>query len=549
MSSGFPASGPFAPLRLPVYRNIWSASLVSNAGFLIQGVGAAWAMAAMSTADMVSMVQTATFLPLALFAIPAGALADMYDRRKAQMAALLLSLSAAVLMTAVSAGGLMTPWVLLALCFLLGCGFALFGPAWQSSAGEQVPLEVLPQAVALNGISYNIARAIGPAMGGVIVAAAGATAAFAINAVFYVPILLALLAWKRVVEPPRLPPEGIVRAVVSGVRYIVHMAPVRSAVMRSFVIGLLGAPLMSLVPLVSRDLLGGGASTFGLLLGCFGGGAVVGIFVLQPLRRFRNETVVRGCSLVLGAAVAVLAVSTSVMLSALVLACAGMAWMTTFAILSVSLQLFVPRWVVGRAVATLQATTSLGIALGSWLWGVSALHYGLAPTLLITAALLLLSPLLARSLRIADRSSSAQTASDQLPEPEVRLGISGRSGPIVIDVQYRIPAERARDFYHLMREVERIRKRNGAYDWSLSRDLADPQLWSERYRCPTWNDYLRHRARRTLEEVSVQRSAAELHVGLDPIQVRRWLERPAGSVRWQAEAPDRGDPPMPLAGS
>lgn len=539
----------FKPLRTPAFRNIWTASLASNAGLLIQGVGAAWAMAQMATADLVSMVQTAAFLPLALFAIPAGAIADMYDRRKVQMVALTISLIGASAMTLVSWAGWMTPWALLGFCFLVGTGFALLGPAWQAAVGEQVPPEDLAQAVALNGISYNIARAIGPAVGGFIVAIVGVTAAFAVNALFYVPILLALLAWKRKVEPARLPPEGLSRAVLTGVRYIAHMQPVRSAVVRAFAMGLLGAPLLSLIPLVSRDLLSGGASTFGFLLGCFGGGAVAGIFILPPLRRFRNEVVVRGCTLVVAAGMAVLALSASLPLSAAALAFTGMAWMIVFAILGVSLQLFVPRWVVGRSVATLQAGTALGVAVGSVCWGVLAEREGVAVALGAAAACLALSPLLAFVLRVADRSVSAESVSDMPAESPVSLGITGRSGPIAIDLQYRIPADRARDFYALMGEVRRIRARNGAYDWSLSRDLDDPEVWLERYRCPTWDDYLRHRGRRTVEEFLVQRQAAELHFGIEPIRVRRWLERPPGSVRWRDEVPDRGDQQISLPGS
>lgn len=539
----------FLPLRTATFRNIWVASLVANTGFLIQSVGSAWAMAGMAPADMVAMVQTATFLPMALFAIPAGAIADMYDRRKAQMISLSLALLAAALMTLVSALGLMSPWTLLGFCFLVGSGVAFFGPAWQSAVGEQVPPSILPQAVALNGISYNIARSFGPAVGGLIVAALGVTAAFAINALFYLPILFALYAWRRVVEPSRLPPEGLPRAVVSGLRYIANMLPVRRAVMRSFVSGLLGAALLSLMPLVSRDLLGGGATTFGVLLGCFGIGAVGGIFVLEPLRAFSNEMVVRGCSLVLAASAAVMACSGSLLLTSLVLVAAGTSWMMLMTIVAIALQLLVPRWVVGRAVATMQATTALGIAAGSWAWGTVARDHGVATALLIAAVLLLLSPLLGIFLRIADRTASAETVEGALDDPDVKLGITGRSGPISIEVQYRIPAERARDFYNLMREVQGIRSRNGAYDWALSRDIADPEVWCERYRCPTWNDYLRQRERRTVEEAEIQKRAMDLHFGLEPVRVKRWLDRPSGSVRWSAETPDRGDAQLPLTGS
>lgn len=536
------ANGTFAPLSVPTYRNIWLASMVANTGSLIQIVGSAWLMAEMSTPDRVALVQTATFLPMALFAILAGAISDMCDRRKVQIAALAVSLAGATLMTLASILGWMTPTALLGFCFLIGTGTAFFGPAWQSSVGEQVPRDLLPQAVGLNGVSYNVARSLGPALGGVLVAALGATFAFGVNALCFLPILFALSRWQRVVEVSRLPPEGLLRSVHSGLRYIVHMQPVRQAVLRGFLVCFIGSALQALMPLMARDLLGGGAQTYGILLGCFGVGAVSGIFVLQPLRsRFGNELVVRGGCCALGICLALLSMSGNMLLSCVILFVAGISWMVLVTVIGIALQLFVPRWVVGRAVATLHASVALGVASGSYLWGLFTLDFGVAMAMRIAAVLLVLSPLLGLVLRIADRNASPESDDSQLAEPDVKLGISGRSGPISIEVQYRIAPDKARDFYNLMREIQRIRNRNGAYDWALSREIADPWTWSERYRCSTWDDYLRLRGRRTLEESAIQQRAVEMHIGIEPIRIRRWLDRPSGSVRWREEVPDRGD--------
>ena len=539
MTSG---NGTFAPLSVPTYRNIWLASMVSNTGSLIQIVGSAWLMAEMSTPDRVALVQTATFLPTALFAILAGAISDMYDRRKVQMASLAISLIGATLMTLASMSGLMTPAVLLGFCFLIGTGGALFGPAWQSSVGEQVPRDLLPQAVGLNGVSYNVARSLGPAIGGVLVAALGATFAFATNALCYLPILFALSQWKRVVEVSRLPPEGLLRSVHSGLRYIVHMQPVRHAVLRGFLVCFIGSALQALMPLMARDLLGGGAQTYGVLLGCFGVGAVSGIFVLQPLRsQFGNELVVRVSCCTLGLSLGLLSLSSSMPLSCLILFAAGISWMVLVTVIGIALQLFVPRWVVGRAVAILHASIALGVASGSYLWGLVTVEFDVAVAMQIAAVLLMFSPLLGLVWRIADRNASPESDDSLLVEPDIKLGISGRSGPISIEVHYRIDPDKARDFYNLMREIQRIRNRNGAYDWSLSRDIADPWTWSERFRCSTWDDYLRLRGRRTLEETAFQQRATDMHLGLEPLRTRCWLDRPSGSVRWSEAVPDRGD--------
>lgn len=546
-SAGDDSSGIFSPLREATFRNMWFSSTVSNTGGLIQSVGAAWVMASISTADNVALVQTASFLPMALFALPAGAIADIYDRRRVQMLFLSLSLVAAALMTVVSLMGLITPWVLLGFCFLVGCGGALSAPARGASVGEQVPKALIPQAVALNNISYNLARSVGPALGGVIVAAFGATVAFAINSLSYLPMLESLRRWKREAEVSRLPPEGLARSISAGVRYIVNMQPVRRAILRAFIACFLGAALPSLLPLVARDLLGGDAKIFGLLLGCFGIGAVSGIFVLQPLRTsIGNENTVRACSLVVAASLAVLAFSTSLLIDMVILLAAGMAWMVMTTSISITVQLFVPRWVMGRAIATTSASTSLGVALGSWLWGAVAEDHGLPFVFQVAAVALALSLILGRYLPVADRSTSVESDDRVLDDPEVKLGITGRSGPISIELQYRIPSEQARDFYNLMREMQLVRTRSGAYDWALSRNLADPELWSECFRCPTWDDYLRHRSRRTLEDAELHSRAQAMHVGMEPIKVLRWLDRPSGSVRWQEEAPDRGDDALQL---
>src|SRR6202045_3694132 len=237
----FAADGITAPLRHSIFRRIWLASLLSNLGILIQGVGAAWAMTQMtSSADKVALVQTALMLPVMLISMPAGAIADMHDRRVVAMISLSIALSGATALTVLAWLGMITPYVLLALCFVVGSGMALFGPAWQSSVSEQVPSETLPSAVALNGISYNIARSFGPAIGGIVVATAGAVAAFAANALLYLPLLMVLFLSNRVSEPSRLPRERLNRAIVSGVRYIANSPSIRIVLGRRLVTGVIG---------------------------------------------------------------------------------------------------------------------------------------------------------------------------------------------------------------------------------------------------------------------------------------------------------------------
>src|SRR4051794_568695 len=384
-----------APLRHSVFRRIWLASLVSNLGILIQGVGAAWAMTQMtSSADKVALVQTALMLPIMLISMPAGAIADMYDRRVVALLSLSIALAGSVGLTVLAWRGLVNPNLLLAFCFIVGSGMALFGPAWQSSVSEQVPAETLPSAVALNGISYNIARSFGPAIGGLVVAAAGAVAAFAANAVLYIPLLIVLFLWRRVSEPSRLPREQLSRAMVSGARYILNSPPVRIVLTRTLVTGIAGGSVSALMPLVARDLLHGGAQTYGIMLGAFGMGAVIGALNIGEIRkRLSGEASVRTCAVTMALAIAVIAISTEPVLTAAALVLAGSVWMLAVALFNIGVQLSAPRWVAGRSLAAFQAAIAGGIAIGSWGWGHLTDLVGVEMALLVSAAAMSVSPL------------------------------------------------------------------------------------------------------------------------------------------------------------
>jgi MFS family permease len=530
-----------APLRHAVFRRIWLASLVSNLGILIQGVGAAWAMTQMTTsADKVALVQTALMLPIMLIAMPAGAIADMHDRRVVAMVSLAIAFVGATALTVMFWLGLVTPNILLALCFVVGSGMALFGPAWQASVSEQVPAETLPAAVALNGISYNIARSFGPAVGGIVVATAGAVAAFAVNAVLYLPLMVVLFLWNRTHEPSRLPRERLNRAIVSGVRYIANSPSIRVVLIRTLVTGVIGGSISSLMPLVARDLLHGGAQTYGIMLGAFGMGAVFGALNISEVRRrMSGEAAVRACTISLAGAIAAVAMSTNAVLTAIALVLAGAVWMLAVALFNIGVQLSAPRWVAGRSLAAFQASIAGGIAMGSWGWGHLTDIAGVEIALLVSAGLMLLSPLLGIWLRMPPVGARNEPPAEALADPEVRLSLTGRSGPLVVEIEYRVAQDNARAFHNVMQEVQLSRQRNGAYGWSIARDIADPELWTERYHCPTWLDYLRQRSRATQSERALHQRAIDFHLGPGPIRVRRMLERPFGSVRWKEDTPDR----------
>ncbi|MCK1676771.1 MFS transporter [Bradyrhizobium sp. 150] len=534
--------GISAPLRVPVFRRIWLASLLSYLGILIQGVGAAWAMTQMTpSAGAVALVQTALTLPMMLMSMAAGAIADMYDRRIVMLLALSIALCGAIALTALEVWGRATPDLLLALCFVVGSGMALLWPSWVSAVSEQVPPEALPSAVALDGISYNVARIVGPALGGVVVATAGAVAAFAVNALLYLPLMAALLVWKRVVKPQRLPRERFGRAIVSGVRYIINSPSIKVVLARSMTTGAVGVAIVALLPLVVRDLLHGGAQTYGIMLGAFGLGAIIGALCLSEVRkRLSGEVAVRACTLSLGGAIAAVALSGDPALTALGLVVAGAMWMTTFTMFNVGVQLSAPRWVAGRSLAAYQASYSGGMAIGSWGWGYLADLAGIETTLAISAILMLASPVLGIWLRMP-RISARGEEPEAIGDPEVRLALTERSGPLVVEIEYQVAIENAQAFHNLMQEIRLSRQRNGAYGWSIARDIADPEMWTERYHCPTWLDYLRQRNRWTESDLALDRNALAFHIGPNAMRIRRLLVRPFGSLRPKDEESDRAE--------
>lgn len=393
--------------------------------------------------------------------------------------------------------------------------------------------------MALGSISYNVARSFGPAVGGVIVLAAGPQAAFATNALAYLPLLAAFFLWRRKHVVPRLPPEGIARAIISGTRYALHSFPVRTSMLRAFAFGLACASAVALAPLVARDLLKGNASTYGLLLGCTGVGAVAGALHINKVKtQVKAEHALRWCAIISALMIIIVGLSRNLLLSGAAMAINGATNILTIALLNVGVQLSVPRWVTARALSWFQASITGGFAVGAVIWGRAAQIWGVEYAFLASGTALMLTPLIGllmpiRSTRLADVEMV-----EMGNEPEVALAITARSGPIAIELDYQVDPDNARHFYNVMLKLQRARLRNGAFDWSLSRDIADPAAWTERFHFPTWEDYLRQRSRFTHSDRRLQASADAFNRGDRSTRVRRYLERPFGSVRWRAASPD-----------
>jgi|TARA_R110002126_G_scaffold86592_1_gene209009 MFS family permease len=519
--------GILGSLRNPVFRALWVSAVISNTGGMIQQVGAAWMMTLLTSSQgMVALVQAAVTMPIMVVSIAAGVLADNYERRTVLLCAQAFMLIMSILLTGLAFAGLLTPWLLLTFTFLIGCGMGLHNPSWQASFSELVPREDLPSAVAMNAMGMNVTRSVGPALGGVITATLGAAAAFAMNALTYFVLIGALLSWKPIKRERTLPRERFLSALVAGLRYMMLSPEIMAINLRGFVFGAGAISMQALLPLVARDALGGGAQIFGILLGAFGLGAVVGALNAARVRaRMSNENVVRAGSALFALCCIMVAVSQSLMLSVLVIFISGTCWLNVNSLLNVSVQLASPRWVLGRMIAIFMSFIFGGMAMGSWLLGWIAETQSLTTAFFVAAGILVVSLCWGLFAPLQVSGDLNLDPVDRHAAHALKLDLNRRSGPILIMVHYKIAQADVTAFLALIAERRRVHMRDGARRWTLLRDLENPDIWIESYSFPTWTEYLRHTERRTKADDDVIRRLLALHCGPEPVRAQRTIER------------------------
>lgn len=526
-----PPSSALAPLRRPFFRALWIATLFSNIGTWVQSVGAAWLMTSIApSADMVALVQSAMALPTLAFSLAAGAVADIWDRRTVLLIAQGWMLVAAALLAAITYLGLITPGLLLVLTFALGAGAAFYGPAWQASVSELVPREELPEAIAINSVGFNIARSIGPAIGGLIVAAAGAEAAFLFNAVSFVAVIAVLLAWRREVPKRFLPRERLFGAIAAGLRYTRESPALRHALLRALVFGFAASALWALLPLIAKNDVGGGPLTYGLMLGALGAGAVLGAGIVGPVRRtLGTEAMIDLAGIVFAATSFALAFVTWLPAVFVMLALGGAAWLTTLSTLNISVQTIVSPWVKARVLSIYMMSVFGGMALGSWVFGNMAELFGTSLALAAAGALLLATPLLRFFFPLVEAESVDTRPAPVLAEPQIAARFDQDSGPVLVSVEYRIDPADVPEFERLMTEVRRVRRRDGAVRWGLYQDVEDPGRWVELFRVPTWLEHMRQHRRGTMADRTIFERVAALHRGPQPA-VSHLIRREPGAA-------------------
>ncbi|OMI36493.1 MFS transporter [Streptomyces sparsogenes] len=532
----------WAPLAARVFRALWIAQLVSNIGSWMQTVGAQWLLIGHDAA-LVTLVQTASSLPVVLLALPSGVLADRFDRRSVLLTAQFAMLAVSCALTALAFTGALTPALLLTLTFLLGCGTALMGPAWQAIQPELVARDRLSQAAALGAVNVNLARALGPALGGAVVAAAGSGWVFAFNAASYLGIAGVLVFWRRpAAARPVTGGEKALAALYAGRRYVWNAPGVRRVLLRTVLFIPGAAALWSLLPLTASRSLGLGSGGYGLLLGAVGVGAVAGAFALPRIRRAVGAGgVLGGGALVFACVLAVLATVRIPWLVTLALLPAGVAWIGVLSTLNAAVQTRLPGWVRARGLAVYLLVFQGGQALAAPLWGALAGWLGLGTALLIGSLLMLLGVASVRLWPLYDAEGIDPSPSDHWPTPPLVFDPGPAHGPVLVSVAYRVAPEHRAEFVTRMGRVARSRRRTGALTWGLYQDGNDPARFIENYLVASWSEHLaQHHSRLTATDRRHEEQARRLLAPGTRPEVTHAFDTAEGAV-----VPDPGDPVSP----
>jgi len=518
-------SSPWRPLGQPVFRWLWIAQTASNVGTWFQSVGASWMMATLTPSPVVvALVQAASSLPMFLLSLPAGAIADVVDRRRLLIVTQVWMAVAAAGLGLATLGHLATPGVLLLFTFLLGLGAALNGPAWQAIVPELVPREELPAAVSLGSLSFNIARAAGPALAGLVVAASGPAATFLLNAVSFLGVVAVLYRWKRRGEETVLPAERILGAVRSGVRYVRHAPELIAVIARGTAFILCGASLWALLPLIAKTELHRGPAGYGLLLGAMGIGAVAGAIALPRWQRDNStDLVVAVATLVFAGATVSLAYVRDFWLLLATMVLAGGAWLSLLSSLNVAVQTVVPSWVRARALSVYMLVFYGGLTLGSALWGAVGAHLGVPRALVLSAVGMVVGLAATYRFHLLSGEGLNLAPSRQNPAPIIHHSLEAERGPVLVTVQYQVEPARTADFAAAMREVRRIRLRDGAFDWNLFADAEAPHHYVEIFLVRSWLEHLRQHERQTVTDLDVIQQARAFHVGDAPPRVHHLI--------------------------
>ena len=506
------------PLRTPIFRRLFFADVISDVGTFMQSVGSAWLMVSLGAGPLyVALIQTASTLPFFLFALPAGSIGDIADRRRLILCTESWMVSVALVLALTTLSGVITPWLLLALTFALSAGEAVETPAWRAMLPELVPRDDLPATSALNGIEFNIARAIGPALGGVLIAVAGVGAAFLVNVVSYLGVIVVVSRWRRPVHPRTTPAETVEGATIAAVRYV-HNAPVTRAVtLRAGVVMFCASAPVALLPTVAHRI-SPSPIGYGLLLGAFGVGAVGGAVVMQRARaRWSNETVASAAIAMLGVATAAIAGMQTLTGLMVVMVISGGAWIAFISLANGLVQALAPDWVRARVLAIFMLITQGGLAAGSVAWGTIGSRASVNIALILSGIATIATTTLGRLARLPDDVVDVSPWNhDRLPAIMPNAEPGPNDGPVLVTVEYRVAPTDVHAFLNAMERYGRARRRDGASRWGIFRDVQQPDRYVESFLVTSWAEHLRQHERVTRADGAIE-SEVRSHAQQEPV--------------------------------
>jgi MFS family permease len=503
----------FAPLRNGIFRALWLAVLVSNIGVWMQTVGAQWLLVRLPGASiLVALVQTADMLPDVLFGLVGGVLADTFNRRRLLIAVQACMAIAGAALTVLTIVGQMPPALLLIFTFVLGSGSVVALPAYQALIPELVPRAQLVAAATLSSIGVNLARAIGPAIAGVVIARFGVSTVFAVNTASFVVYGVVLIAWHPAAESSTQLPERFVSALRVGTRYVRYSPVVRRLLLRLTLFLIPGSALWALLPLIATERLSQGAGGYGLLLGALGVGAVGGSFLLPRLRAMLSSSAMLGAASSVYALVLVAAVLSRIpVLTVIVLLPAGVAWIAVLSSINSALQLFLPAWVRARGLSVYLTVLFGSQAFGAVFWGALGAWIGIVLTFVIAAAVMAIGVATLTVWPLLDTADMDRSTQVYWPEPELALDTDPGSGPVVVRTVYTVAPEHQAEFLDAMARVRHSRLRTGAVQWGLFREGATPDRFVELFVVPSWEEHLRqHTDRQTGTDWAFEERASVL---------------------------------------
>lgn len=510
-----PRPSAWAPLKQPIFRALWIATVFSNIGTWMHDVGASWLMTSLAPSPlMVALVQAATSLPVFFLALPAGALADIADRRRYLIATQLWMLVTAAILGICTLIGITNAWLLLAFTFALGCGAAMTMPAWAAIAPELVSRDILPAAITLNGLGMNVSRAIGPALAGVVVAMSGPATVFLLNAVSFLGVLWVLFGWRRIPRESTLPAERLFSAMRAGLRYVRHSHVLRAVLLRSAAFFVFASATWALLPLLVRQEIGGGPGMYGLFLAAIGAGAVAMAFCLPRVRtRLSRDALVATATLLYAGTAWALAELRSVYALLAVMFTVGISWIIVVSSLQVAAQAALPEWVRARGLSLFMMIFMGSMAVGSVLWGQIASLFGIPQALIGSALGALLGIVLTWPYRIGGHEGMDLVPSMHWPAPLVATEPEPDRGPVMVQLEYHVDPQKLEQFLAIMPSYRQMRRRDGAFYWELFRDIADPARFVECFLVESWLEHLRQHERVTVADRQVQDELKRCLVG------------------------------------